>query len=510
MEVLTQNRFEGGISPELRNRQVRGILRRSFAFAKHFDIHRELGQLIPHKEFEDDVGSTFQLRKFLTIDGLLYSYGQTSNKAKVYEKNDAADPTSIWDEAPTGEDSTGNRDLGCFIAYKGVIFGGSATNRLWAYELSSNTFTTTAKSLTSYTTLRQGVVHPSDDILYIPHDNKITKKDDLTDSETVTANWTVGALVLPSSLQITSIAPYGEFLAIAARPVGGASGRSRLFLWDRVSTDVTENIDWGDGNLELIGIVEGTLVGVSHERFQDNDSVGNGFTSITIKLLGAGNTPQTVKIINVPIDIAANPTVNITDHVEYKGDKMFFGASIQVASAVYLQGLWSIGRKTIVDPLAVNLEYVNSNITPASQNIAGFFFWGDYTFMAYGAASGNTTVERSANGVTSTEYSETAIFETDIFTGGDSSQEKGLKGTSVSYLPLKTGQQVILKYRKNEDVDDGAWIEIFTRDADNELGHEDIVTIFDFNEVQFRIESTGGAIITQFKFGYDKGGSELS
>ena len=151
-----------------------------------------------------------------------------------------------------------------FVFYKktGLIYGGRGTSAtagsaIWAYDpTGAATFAESALTV-SFTSLAQGLVHSKDDILYIPYDNKIAKNDN--------GSWTAVALTLPSHLKITSIAEYGNYLAIACAPLSGV-GESIVYLWNRdeTTTVLSQSIPWGEGNLTILEEIEGYLIGVSY------------------------------------------------------------------------------------------------------------------------------------------------------------------------------------------------------------------------------------------------------
>ena len=74
--------------------------------------------------------------------------------------------------------------------------------------------------------------------------------------------------------------------------------------------------------------------------------------------------------------------------------------------------------------------------------------------------------------------------------------------------PLPTAGQVVIKYRKDEDLnDDTTWTTIFTNTTDNSISHDAVnisgEVLTQYKEIQFRIESTGGAVITGLKYKYE-------
>jgi len=78
---------------------------------------------------------------------------------------------------------------------------------------------------------------------------------------------------------------------------------------------------------------------------------------------------------------------------------------------------------------------------------------------------------------------------------------------------MPTAGQIVLKYRTKEDE---AWTTIFTHTTDDSQYHESVNIEADgslipqFKELQFRIESTGGAVVTGLVIKYELIDSNLS
>jgi allantoicase len=74
--------------------------------------------------------------------------------------------------------------------------------------------------------------------------------------------------------------------------------------------------------------------------------------------------------------------------------------------------------------------------------------------------------------------------------------------------PLTTGQSVVMKYRTDTDLDDAtAWTTILTHNTVGQTTHYALNIestggdLPNYNEIQFRLESYGGAVITGFEYG---------
>jgi hypothetical protein len=81
----------------------------------------------------------------------------------------------------------------------------------------------------------------------------------------------------------------------------------------------------------------------------------------------------------------------------------------------------------------------------------------------------------------------------------DMDRKKQLVFGGLSYEPLPSGAQVVLKYR----VDGGAWQTLFTETTTGKTVTEKIVSGLIGRNLEFRDESTGGVVITGLRYRYD-------
>ena len=93
---------------------------------------------------------------------------------------------------------------------------------------------------------------------------------------------TDGAKTVPSNFKITSLANYGNYLAIGCAPISTYNGRSKVFLWNLSSDLFQEAIDWGEGELRVLENIEGYLVGIT-DRYLNN-ATGAGRGSMIIQM----------------------------------------------------------------------------------------------------------------------------------------------------------------------------------------------------------------------------------
>lgn len=505
MKTISINRFDNGMA-DSRFSQTVG----QFSVSKHFDINAFPFRLLPYRGMAVDTGATTNSIGNIIVgsDGLFYGLGtdQTGNPTtpRVWKKADNA-----TDYAKLANSSGSSPvDYNLFVEYHDYFYYMGNSRYVGKFDRTGVVGANASfLDLTSYTNCAQGVFHPKDDILYIPYDNKIA-----------TVNGTTGtavALTLPSYLTITSIAPWGNYLAIACAPTGslttsaaGGGFKSVVYLWDRDTslTTVSESIDWGTGVLRVLNVLDGVLIGISDSggssaNIQDRDS-------IVIKGY-AGGTPFIIKEISTEKmtttfpDAVINPRVNFI----YR-NKLHFSVNIKGGStSPNYYGVWTLGKSKISGQYAVNLERVATNDNSETGVIACAIS-GDYASMVH-TAVGTLTFSINTSAI-SAAFAATSIYESLVNPGMpavDFNKRKKLNRFSVFTAPLTSSGQVVAKYR----VDGGSWTTVFTKtstspDTDlvgySQTGLGD-TQFTDGRHYEFRLESTGGAEILGYEYEYD-------
>lgn len=353
------------------------------------------------------------------------------------------------------------------------------------YNIASPAITNVA-SISSTPTYVAQSVKGYDDNLYMFYDNKVVRVSPtgVVEDDVCSA--------LPTGYHITCASTYGSYLAI-----GMTDGqRSTVFIWDYVSdTTVADKIDWGDGQLKVLGTIDGKLVGVSDVDLSTNFFL-NGLMSIR---MWAGGAPSVVKEVNTKVGGGTLLTGGIV-----KNNKLYFVASLPLnqstsTTSTFHTGIWCWGRKDVYSNYALSLEYIEDGVT--TNVINSFGIQGDYWYISYNSdGSVSKTDDHTSN------YTTTSVFESQILNGDSSSTKKKLIGVTVDTEPLPSAGQVVLKYRKDEET---SWTTIFTNTTDNSITHSALniessgATLPEFRELQLRVESTGGAEITAIKCKYE-------
>lgn len=480
------NTFDGGIVNDPRDRREN-----TARIVTNSDIFTNPHKITPHRDSEDgDTGaSTSQKQNFAIARRTgttyeLYALGVQSgaSDAEVLYKslstggvNDLDD--AAWTTPSNNQQGTGvNVSFDCFVYYQNQdeIYSIRDSQFIQAFSPTGSAWIDSEADLGSgINNVAEGLVHSKDDICYIPYDNKIASKNG-------SAAWTTVAVTLPTHLHITSIAEYGNFLAIGAAPLSGI-GKSVVYLWDRNATLATlsESIDWGYGNLKILEEIDGVLMGISilgGVSSQFNDQIifreYRGVEPRIIKKLVADNTSTILPI--------AKQKVN---------DRLYFMLRVDLFGALR-EGVWSIGRNPRTFEFTVAHEYNLDNDTSHSSGVLkNFILVGDFMFQSYD--DGGFALTKTNDSAT---YTGTSIYESKIFNTVDSSLKKDLLGITVTTEALPTAGQIVLEYLTDENIGGTSWNNIFTETTDNSISFSAVNSLpKDYKEIQFRIESTGGA-----------------
>lgn len=489
------NRFFGGISVDSRLQTTA-----QFELCEHFDPFTSPGKLIPHREMEANETTAQDITCFTFHSDQLYGLGKKGGGAgdddyyKIYEKSGDV-ITGSWIASTSGIGGI-NRNENALVPYNvngtDFLFGFGSTSNIWAYNIDTPGVTDAAYSTGTFSTAVNGIV-TRDGLLLMPFDNKIAKKDGGT---TNADNWST-ALTLPNHYQITDITEWGDYAVIAVKPKAAVNRMlpSKLFIWDKVSEDITDVADFGEGDLELIGNIEGTIVGVM---------IHGGATSVAIKprLLikiwsGGANAREVIKYevplsTDVPLSITANKCKAIDDN------KMVFGLDITLNGTEHT-GLWAVGKVSSEAPWALT-KYIKADNDTAATSIEAIYKLGNYFFVAHNNnGSINVTNDQAAN-----SFRATSGWTTQKLDGSDDDPAnawklKQLKWIAVYFEPLAALAKVNLYMRKNHET---AWttIKTFTEAASTantfRLQASELSDGTDFpqyREIQFKVETVGQA-----------------
>jgi hypothetical protein len=377
---------------------------------------------------------------------------------------------------------------------------------LFKYDVTGASITEAFATLSvPATSMANGFVHASDGCAYFAYNNRICRID-------ASGNFTDSILTLQeTNLQVLSLAPYGEYVAIAASPITGV-GKSYALLWDRDSSvnNITTKINWGEGKLKVLDNINGALIGIS-DVLTDN-SFGASNASIIIKTY-TGADPEVIKEIKLNAS-ASSSVPALTQSKQVKDSKLFFFGTIPTDRGT-ITGIHCVGRKLTTMPLAISTVVAEKNLA-ANKSINGFISVGNFWWMSYNT-DGSVSKTIDPAGTLASLYTTTSECVTQIFKEMSSSELKKLIGITVEFLPLPVNGSVKLSYRKDAD---SAWTDIFTylgSGTHTEFGTTGVsntgttshsaINIEStggnlpvYKEIQFRIQSTGNAEILGYNF----------
>src|SRR3990167_9320846 len=498
------NRFDQGISDVPRDPRS-GV----GALIKHFDIFSNPYRLTPYRSMEAESSTvsvadlkTYDLLHFLLArSGKMYALGKDgSGFPQILQKTDPT--TGTWSLPST---STGNaaRITGLFIEWASALWFLQGTTALGKWAIGSTVTNTVATLGSAITTVAEGIIFG--DNMFFGYNNKVVK---VSAAGAVTDNVTPA---LPSDMRITSLAQWGNYIMIGmaygTSATASPTGRSKIYQWDGSSTtSFNDIIDWGEGALQVLGNIEGQICGVSNKYLETPSgltSLAVGAGSMVVRLWGGG-VPRVMK------ELVANQVVTLgrmLNEVVIKNNRMYWVASVPFGlststESTYHLGIWAFGRKNQNSNFALTLDYIIDEVIDTSNfKIVSFGAAGNYWFINHSNDGSIHKIDDAAN------YTETSIYDTQIFNGGSSSIQKNLIGVTVDMVALPAAGQIVLKYRVNEET---SYTTIFTHTTDNSLSHSAIniessgATLPQFREIQFRVESTGFAEIVGLSFKWEE------
>lgn len=498
-EIIVED-FSGGIANDIREQSSKG-----FAISQHFDNTTSPKKLVPFRDSQDDNTTQVGIMNFTWDGNYVYGLGLTLSgglKTKIYRKTTIGDLTSDWLAVGNGESSNSTHPIAnSFIMYKDVLYMNRYTNGLDTYTPGSTTYSNSAYALTNATSFTDGsaprsnfLIHPINDTLFLGFNNYIWKNDGV--------NTPSVALTLPSNLYVSSIAELGSYLAIGCRPKNGSSaidsgaGSSKMFLWDMIQADVSQVIDFGVGDLWILANVGGALVAVMSEP----TSAGVTFPTkkVFIKVY-AGGTVSTFKTLeDTDLEIGG-----LLSHKPFYSTIDGLTFSLMSSGTRVPTGLYSFTRGADGNYQVTSSRLIHNNTT--ITNVVGIYKVGQVVFTAYNyVADTSTQVGRTEE---SEIYNNTAFVETVKYNCGSINKNKRFVGISVSHEPLTSGQTVTVKYRKDSQT---SYTTIGSNSEVDSVFKEYITegtvgkNLPEFHEIQFRIESTGGAVITGWRKVYEE------
>lgn len=493
-----------------------------FSIAKHFDILTHPRRLQPRRGMATHTASTGIGNLIVDANGLMYGVGI-----------DASNPNNgkLWKLAGYGGSDNfaalGTNQLsGATVDYEFIVdwpdagqvrtIHWASTNLLVASDPAGGSSAQT-QALT-FSSIGQGFVHPKDKNLYFPYRTSSTPYiGKIAPNATAFAGLNATAFQLPAQYRVFCLTNYGNYLAVPMTGFQAVSlvNSSIVGFWDRdtTNTQFTETIQWGNGALKVLNNIQGALIGIS-ELGSDSLQAGTtqDYNSIQIKLWTGGAEPELIAELKaIHLNGASTPSVSINPRVNFiNNNRLYFSVNINPNDGIQpaRYGMYSIGRNKLDGRWSVNLEHMATNDNSETSVIAAAIV-GDYVEMVHTAAG---TLTKSTNGASSsTTYNATSVYESGVnpkMKPAHKCIEKKLGLFGARFLPLQSGESVVLEYRVDSSGAEADWVSVATAST---VGQKSIdmskaasdTEFTDGYDYEFRLKSLGGAVILDGYYGYN-------
>lgn len=492
-EIAIVRDFNGGMTADGRAGSSKSQL------CKNFDTFTKSHSLIPYRSSEAAyvAQSVAKLQNFLMHDNTMYALGVRANSGSAAIIGNSSVPDPVWFTPANAELPGGSTAFSLFIEYHDTFYGastGTSFDSIWAYTPATSVFVPAATQIT-YVNDPVGLVHSKDDILYIGFDNKIIKKD-FASSSSANFGWLNPALTLPSSLVITSMCEYGNFIAVLCRNTQ-LTGHSKVFLWNRDSSLATlsESIDLGNLVGYVIESIDGFLITVSLSS--------NTLASIRPKMVfkryvgsGGFKTFQEIVLASGPNTIVGKQKAN---------NRLYFGlnaSSYGNANSNDYVGVWSVGRNSENAPFSVDMAQLPEN-NATVQFVRGFIIAEDYFYLSYVNAAGDFALSKTND---ADVFNVTSVYRTTINPGmveKDKVHDKKLHAAALIYDKFPVNGRAVLKYVVDGSVPKAIFLEETAGARVSEMPNAQGEEFTNGRDFDFTIESTGGVEIGGLAYSYD-------
>lgn len=503
--------FGGGIAKDYLNAG-----NGQFSMSKDFDIFGFPNRLQPTRTIAGgtEPDNTLIGNMITGSNGYMFGVGTDPNNpayGKLYRRA-AYGSGNVWASFTNSQLSGAavNYDFLVDWADSGASTGRNifwASNNLLVASNPSDTSYAQTQALT-FSNIGQGLVHPKDRKLYFPYQtSSATLIGVLTSNATDFGGLSYWSAFPHTRFRAYCLSYYGNDLAIPfTSSSGGGAERSFVGIWDRDTslTTLKDTIPWGDGNLKILNNLNGVLIGISEYL---NVNEGTPHSSDTAKILirgyGGGSESTPITEIVVPRVGTTTPSTVLNTRVNYiHNDRLYFSVNL-VGGGTDYYGLFSVGKNSF-GQWTIVLEKSTSGACLASASTGEFISLIDTT-----AGSIKSSVYNSA--IDGISFNTTSSFESEVnpmMSDEEKRSLKVLKGLYVSYLPLPSNAHV-LGYYRIDGLKSGAWTELFDESTANST-YRDKVTDYLNNaqitkgrNIEFKLESMGGAIITAYGYSFD-------
>lgn len=501
------NRFEGGLTENMRDTTGNRLW-----YTENVLLEKNLVSQTANNNVQNTAGysSAFSIIKLVDKAGTLYGYGQnnaTDKDTTIYSKSYGT--SSNW-AAVTNGTLTGTLMRlydPFFVTYGGDLYFDGGNNYICKY--SGTTMTNNWLSFNGG--MYGGIVWQGN--MYGYSGQKIYK--------ITTAPAATNMIDIPDGQTITNMVGYGNYLAIVCT---SSTGVSKMYLWDGITTTTfAEIIEIGVGEVSGGTILDGTIyvtMSLGNRRGFSIMAYSSGRFISVYNYTGRYNRARTYNYT-----FLGSKPKTASGHIYF----IVIGTrSDSTYAQIYEAQMFRYGKTNPEDSNSLSLWKTYNSVGTGSNSPINL----GNDFVIYETSVGQAqpqmlaSVLYSMDGSYSSFYYEmtnvynatedtssaSAIIETTVLNCGDSNKEKQLKAVSLFYDPLPTTGSVILKYKINEDINKATstWTTVFTDTTDYAVSHSAAVIestsaiLPTFKEIQFRIELSGNAKLTGYKFKYEE------
>ena len=236
-------------------------------------------------------------------------------------------------------------------------------------------------------------------------------------------------------------------------------------------------IEIGTGKLRVLANVQGSLIGVV-DNFLTSSGLSNGKPSLDFRAWTGRDSISTLQSFKFDVDTTTYPEL-WQSTLDNRRISVRNASVFQVEPKTDWKGLWAIGIGELDNQLGISIPYDTEPIGRA---------------LSYHSAGNNIlfiTEDFEIHKINNDEaYTSTSVFDTMLIDGGINGVKKDIVGAEIILdKDLPSGQTITLKY----SVDGGAFETVgVCTERVTEFMFANGSAFNDFNDVQLRIESTGG------------------
>ena len=498
MAEIQQTNFWSGITNDERSRLNTNV----FYMENFVSKGKTLRQIVNNQA--EDAGSydkDFYITRVIQVGTKLYGLGQdneTNNDTTLFVKTNVLD--SSWAIATNGTiaGTTFNAGNALLVHNNGIIYLDGGNSKVAKYVIGTTTMTPTSSDIAN---AKGGVVWQGN--IYCWSGQSIFKID--VDTDTATDMKTVS-----TEQTMVELVPYGNLLAVVCTSV---STKSKMFLWDGVSTTVWVDIlEIGLGTVSGGALLENTIVMAINTPNKRTLKL-KGYSGVGISNLFT-YTARKNKAGTYNYAIPASSLKTFTGYIYF----IITGTQPNDDYAnIYQYSIVRYGREEPINPATFSI-YKTLDFT-STRTLDGQTANNDFTIIEsivdesntaeravaafINSASGRTTFFLSSS---KTYSAQPGVIETVIFNNRNSKILKETLEFSVQTRPLLAAGQVTLKYKKDGDT---AWTTIFTNTLDDSMSHEATtiegsdISLPHWKELRLRIECLGGVELLGYSFEFN-------